>query len=261
MFIDSHAHLDAPEFQHDRDEVIARARDAGVELMLNIGAGYVRDTSIETALSLAETYECVYLAFGIHPHDATLYQNGWEEKLLQLSEHPKVLAWGEVGLDYHYNHSPRDVQRAVFRRQLQCARQRGLPVIIHTREAEQDTLSILREQWQGSGLSGILHCFTGTLDLAEACIEMGFYVSFSGILTFKNAADLRAIAQQLPLERLLIETDCPLLAPAPMRGRRNEPSYVRYVARQLAHARQMSEQQIAAVTSANFRRLFGLNTD
>jgi TatD DNase family protein len=261
MFIDSHAHLDAPEFNEDRDDVISRARDAGVEMMLNIGAGYVRENSIDTAIALAEKYDFVYLAFGIHPHDAKLYDDTWEDKLLKLSEHPKVLAWGEVGLDYYYDNSPREIQRDVFRRQVQCARERRLPIIIHTRDAEDDTLAILREEWQGSDLSGILHCFTGTLDFSQACVEMGFYVSFSGILTFKSANDLRAVAQQLPLDRLLIETDCPLLAPVPMRGKRNEPLYVRYVARQMAEARGMDEEEIGFMTSANFRRLFRLQED
>jgi TatD DNase family protein len=258
MFIDSHAHLDAPAFDADRAEVLRRAVDGGVKLILNIGAGYIQDSPLEKAVTLADQYEFIYLAFGFHPHDARLYNQEWEEKLIRLAEHPKVIAWGEIGLDYHYDHSPREVQRAVFRRQLQLARQRRLPVIIHTREAEPDTLAILRDEWQASKLSGILHCFTGTLEMAEWCMAMGFYVSFSGILTFKNAAELRAVARQIPLARLLIETDCPLLAPMPYRGKRNEPLYVQHVARQLADLRQLGEAEIGRITSANFRTLFKL---
>lgn len=257
-FIDSHAHLDAPQFTGDRDEVVARAVEGGVELILNIGAGYLEAGFPDTALALAEQYEFVYLAFGLHPHDARLYNQEWEERLLKLSEHPKALAWGEIGLDYYYDNSPRQAQRDVFRRQIQLARDRRLPIIIHTREAEADTLAMLREEWQGSGLNGIMHCFTGTGEMAQASIELGFYISFSGIVTFKNAAPLRDVARQIPLDRLLIETDCPLLAPAPVRGTRNEPAYVRHVARQLAELREVSEEDVGRLTSANFRRLFNL---
>ncbi|MBI3951174.1 MAG: TatD family hydrolase [Acidobacteria bacterium] len=261
MLIDSHAHLDAPEFAADREEVIARAVEGGVDLILDIGAGYGQANSLETALALAKQYEFIYLAFGIHPHDARLYNQEWEERLLSLSRHPKVLAWGEIGLDYYYDNSPRGVQRDVFRRQVQLARHRRLPIIVHTRDAEDDTLTILRQEWRGSGLSGIMHCFTGTLDMAWASIELGFYISFSGILTFRNAEALRDVARQIPLERLLIETDCPLLAPVPHRGKRNEPLYVRYVARQLADIRGMTEEEVGDITRSNFRRLFSLPRD
>lgn len=258
MFIDSHAHLDAPAFAADRDEVIARALQGEVDLILNISAGYVEEGFPDTALALAERYDRVYLAFGLHPHDARLYNQEWEERLVGLSEHPKVLAWGEIGLDYHYDHSSSQVQRDVFRRQLRLARERRLPVIIHTRDAEADTLAILREEWLGSGLSGVMHCFTGTPEMAQASVELGLYISFSGIVTFANAEPLRDVARRLPLDRLLIETDCPLLAPVPMRGKRNEPAYVRYVARQLAHLRGLSEEELGRLTSANFQRLFHL---
>lgn len=260
MFIDSHAHIDAPAFDADRDEVIARAVAGGVELILDIGSGYVESGSYDVATTLADRYDFIYLAFGFHPHDAKLYNPEWEQRLLKLSEHPKVLAWGEMGLDYYYDNSPRDVQREVFRRQLQLARDRRLPAIIHTRDAEEDTLAILRDEWQHSGLGGILHCFTGTIGMAQKAIEMGFYVSFSGILTFKNAAELREVAGQLPLDRLLIETDCPLLAPVPYRGKRNEPLYVQEVARQMADIRGLTLEEIGSATSANFRRLFQVDS-
>jgi TatD DNase family protein len=259
MFVDSHAHLDAPEFDADRDEVVSRAVEGGVDLILNIGAGYIDAGSVDRAVHLADQYDFIYLAFGLHPHDARMYNPEWEEKLLKLSEHPKVLAWGEIGLDYHYDNSPREIQRAVFRRQVQLARDRQLPIIIHTRDAEADTMVILREEWQGSGLNGIMHCFTGTPDLAQAGLDLGFYISFSGIVTFRNAEALREVARRLPLDRLLIETDCPLLAPVPVRGTRNEPVYVRYVARQLAELRGLKEEEIGHTTSDNFRRLFNLH--
>ncbi len=259
MFIDSHVHLDAPQFADDRDEVVARAIEGDVKLMLNIGAGYVEQGFPDTALALAEKYDFIYLAFGLHPHDAKLYDQRWEEQLLMLSKHPKVLAWGEIGLDYYYDNSPREVQRDVFRRQVQLARERRLPVIIHTREAEEDTLAILRQDWEGCGLEGIMHCFTGSLEMAQACLDLGFYISFSGIVTFRNAEVLRDVARQVPLERLLIETDCPLLAPMPMRGKRNEPLFVRHVARQLAEIKDLEEEAIGRITNANFRRLFHLS--
>ncbi len=258
MYIDSHAHIDAPAFQADRHEVIQRAQSGGVEVILDIGAGYLEEGTIEIALALAERYDFIYLAFGLHPHDARWYDDRWEERLMDLSTHPRVLAWGEIGLDYHYDHSPRAVQRAVFRRQLQLARQRGLPVIIHTREAEHDTLDLLRQEWQGSGLSGIMHCFTGTEAFARSCLDLGLYISFSGILTFNNADALRRVAQTLPLDRILIETDCPLLAPVPVRGKRNEPFNVRYVAETLGRLRGLTAAAVGQITGENFRRLFHL---
>lgn len=258
MYIDSHAHIDAPAFHADRHDVIQRARSGGVELILDIGAGYLEEGTIDVALALAEQYDFIYLAFGIHPHDARQYDDRWEKKLTELSAHPKVLAWGEIGLDYHYDHSPRAVQQDVFRRQLQLARERRLPVIIHTRDAEHDTLGILQQEWQGSGLGGIMHCFTGTGAFARACLDLGLYISFSGILTFGNAEALRRVAQTVPLDRVLIETDCPLLAPVPVRGKRNEPFNVRYVAETLGRLRGLTPASVGQITSENFRRLFGL---
>jgi TatD DNase family protein len=254
-YVDSHAHLSSPEFDPDREAVIARARAGGVELILEVALSDSR-RGFARAIALAERYEFVYLAIGIHPHDARRYSSALEEKLFALAGHPKVIAWGEIGLDYHYDHSPPERQREVFARQLRLARIRGLPVIIHTRDAEADTLAILREHWQEKGRQGVMHCFTGSANLARTCLEEGFYISFSGIVTFKNAATLRKLLLWVPMDRVLIETDSPYLAPVPHRGRRNEPLYVREVARQLAEIRELFPPDIGRITSYNFRRLF-----
>lgn len=259
MLIDSHAHLDVPNYDADRAEVINRAREAGVEMMLEICGSDVAKGSLDVGLKLAEEYQFIYAAIGLHPHEASLYDEALEQKLLAMSDHEKVIGWGEIGLDYHYDHSPRDTQRRVFRRQLELALERRLPAIIHTREAEDDTIQILRESWAnvgGVGIGGIIHCFTGTQKLADAAIEMGFHISFSGVLTFKNAEELRDVARSAPMERLLIETDCPYLAPLPYRGKRNEPAFVRETAAKLAELKSVSLEEIARLTSGNFKRLF-----
>jgi TatD DNase family protein len=261
MIIDSHAHLDVPNYDADRGEVIARARAEGVDLMLEIAGSDIGKGSLPVGLRLAEEYPFIYAAVGLHPHEASLYDDALEKELIAASAHPKVLGWGEIGLDYYYDNSPRDVQRRVFRRQLGLALERSLPVIVHTRDAEEETLEILDEAWAkpgGSEIGGIIHCFTGTGGLADAAVEMGFLISFSGVVTFKKAEDLRAIAARLPLDRLLVETDCPYLAPIPFRGKRNEPSYVKATARCIAELRGLSFEEVAAATSANFRRLFRL---
>ncbi len=261
MFIDSHAHLDVPNYDADRAEVIDRARAAGVEVMLEIAGSDVGKGSLEPGLRLAEAHEFIYAAIGLHPHEASLYSDQLEKILLDCSHHPKVIGWGEIGLDYHYDNSPRDMQRQVFQRQLELALERRLPAIIHTREAEEDTISILREAWfenGGAEIGGIIHCFTSSQALADAAVEMGFYISFSGVLTFKTAEELRDVARSVPMERLLIETDCPFLAPIPYRGKRNEPAFVVETAKKLAELKQASVEEIARVTSGNFRRLFGL---
>lgn len=261
MFIDSHAHLDVPNYDADRAEVIARARTAGVEIMLEIAGSDVGKGSLATGLRLAEEYDFIYAAIGLHPHEASLYDAQLEKILLDCSHHPKVIGWGEIGLDYHYDNSPRDVQRQVFRRQLEVALERRLPAIIHTREAEEDTISILRETWfenGGAEIGGIIHCFTSSQVLANAAVGMGFHISFSGVLTFKTAEELRDVARSVPMERLLIETDCPFLAPIPHRGKRNEPAFVVETAKKLAELKQTSIEEIARITSGNFRRLFSL---
>lgn len=262
MLIDSHAHLDTPAFDTDRDEVITRARAAGVELMLEIAGSDVAQGSLTTGLTLAEEHDFIYAAVGLHPHEASLYDDALEQQFLQLAAHPKVIGWGEIGLDYYYDHSPRDVQQRVFHRQLELARQVNKPAIIHTRDAEDDTIQMLREAWferGGAQCGGIIHCFTGTQKLADAALAMGFHISFSGVVTFKNAHELRAVAASVPLDRLLIETDCPYLAPVPYRGKRNEPAFVKETATFLAQLRGISFEEMAELTSANFKRLFRLH--
>lgn len=258
MFVDSHAHLDGEEFAEDRDEVIERARSAGVSAILNVGTGDPHSGALQRAIALAEQYPDIYAAVGTHPHDARLFDAAAEELLVTLAANPRVIAWGEIGLDFHYDNSPRDVQMRVFARQLEIARELRLPVIIHTRQAETETIDILRDQWAGTDLPGIMHCFSGSLSLAERALALDFYISFSGIVTFKKAEDLRAVAREVPLERLLIETDCPFLAPIPYRGKRNEPAYVAEVARTLTSIHDTTVEEIGRITKANFARIFGL---
>lgn len=256
MYIDSHAHIEGSEFDVDRDAVIQRALDAGVETIVCVGDGEVAADSHSKAFRLADQYSFIYTTVGVHPHEARLLDVEMYAKLADLSQHPKVIAWGEVGLDYHYDNSPREVQREAFTKQLQIARKRRLPVVVHTREAEADTLAILDREWKDSGRGGIIHCFTGTREFAEAAIELGFLISFSGVVTFKKAEDLRETAKHLPLDKILIETDSPFLAPVPYRGKRNEPAYVVETARCVADARGIELDEFARLTSENFKRLF-----
>lgn len=259
MFVDSHAHIDGAEFDADRDEVIQRACGAGVSLILDVGTGDPNSGAFERAVDLASQSENVYAAVGTHPHDARLYDDAAEDKITKLiNDNARVIAWGEIGLDFHYDNSPREVQVEVFRRQLRSARALKVPVIIHTREAEAETIGALRTEWSGSGLPGIMHCFSGSQWLADNAQQLGLLISFSGILTFKRANDLRAIARSVPLDYLLIETDCPYLTPVPYRGKRNEPAYVVEVARCLAELREIRLEEVGEITSANFARLFGL---
>ena len=259
MFVDSHAHIDGSEYDADRDEVIARARDAGIVAILNVGTGDPQSGSFARAIELAEKHDDIYASIGVHPHDARLFDERAEEGIgLLIQQSKRVIAWGEIGLDYHYDNSPREVQREVFSRQLRLARESKLPVIIHSREAEDDTISILRDQLPDYDRAGVMHCFGGSLAMAQSAMELGFYISFAGVLTFKNAQDLREVAQKLPLDRLLIETDCPYLTPVPFRGKRNEPAYVVEVARCLAEVKEMSIDDVARVTTANFSRAFNV---
>ncbi len=257
MFIDSHAHIDGPEFDADRDEVIQRARNAGVGLILNVGTGDPHGGALERAVELAETHPSVFVALGTHPHDAKLFDSAAEERIHQLlTETSRGLAWGEIGLDFHYDNSPRELQRQAFRSQLRRARKAGFPVIVHTREAEDETVKILNDEWSGAGKQGVMHCFSGSAELAARSLDLGFYISFSGIVTFKSATELRKIAAQVPLDRLLVETDCPYLTPVPFRGRRNEPAYVLEVAACLAEVRGIDLQTLEKATTENFARLF-----
>jgi TatD DNase family protein len=255
--VDSHCHIDGPEYDADREDVIARARDAGVTTMLNVGTGDPGSGAFERAVELAEKYPDIYVAVGVHPHDAKLFDDEAERTLVGLAKQSKrIIAWGEIGLDYHYDHSPRDVQREVFRRQLRIARELNLPVVIHSREADDDTIQILREELAGYDRGGVLHCFGGTLKMAQDAIELGFYISFAGNLTFKKADDLQAIARELPLDRLLVETDCPYLTPVPFRGKRNEPARVVETAKFLAELKGRELEEVGKITSRNFAGLF-----
>ena len=252
MFIDSHAHIDGDDFDTDRKEVIERAHTAGVSTILNVGTGDPHSGALERAVELGKAHESIYTAIGTHPHDARLYDDAAEAKIKNLINNDHVIAWGEIGLDFHYDNSPRDVQIEVFKRQLRAARECDLPVVIHTREAEAETIDIL----QSTECRGVFHCFSGSMELAQRAIELGFMISFSGIVTFKKAGELREVAKQVPLDHLLIETDCPYLTPIPYRGKRNEPAYVVEVARCLAGLHGVDIEEMGRITSENFNRFF-----
>ncbi len=249
--VDSHCHLDDPKFDEDRQETIDRAQAAGVETMMAIGTGQ-GPPDLEAGIRLAERYPFIYATVGVHPHDASKATDETFERLRELTAHPKVLAIGEIGFDYHYDFSPRDTQKAVFVRQLEIAAAAAKPIVIHTREAWDDTLAMLGEHWRGGG---IMHCFSGGEHEAEQALALGFHLSFGGVLTFPKAENVRSAARMTPAERLLIETDCPYLAPIPHRGKRNEPAFLTETVRRLAEVRGQSAEEIAAVTTANFHRL------
>ncbi len=264
IFVDSHAHLEMEQFEADRATVLQRAKDAGIETILAIGSG-TGPGSLDCAIQLAEQHDFIYATIGIHPHEAKLASDTDFEEMAQLAKRFKVIAWGEIGLDYFYDHSPRDLQQQVFLKQLQLAQSARLPVIIHCRPSEgvenawDDCLTLLQDHWAQSGLGGILHCFTGTWDHATRALDMGFMISFAGNVTFPKAQQIRETAKQVPLDRLLIETDSPFLAPVPHRGKRNEPSFVREVARQLGELRGLSTESIGLQTANNFYRFFSLH--
>jgi TatD DNase family protein len=247
-----------PQFDADRDDVIHRARDAGLGLIVCIGTGNPAESSIENTLDLAEKHDFIYAGLGIHPHDARLPDAGYWRKIEGWMGHPKVVLWGEIGLDYYYDHSPREIQKEVFRRQLRMARERRLPVAVHCRDAWPELSGILREEWSGDHPGGILHSFTGDRAQALEGSSLGFLISFSGIVTFKKAEALRDAARALTLDQILVETDCPYLAPVPHRGKRNEPAFVVDVGRCLAGTLQADYQELARRTSSNFRRLTGI---
>ena len=256
MLIDTHTHLDDARYDNDREAMIARAREAGVEAFVTIGCDL--KTSL-AAITLAEQHPFIYASIGVHPHEVKHIQDNWYDEFRRLAKIKNVVAYGEIGLDYHYNHSSPREQRERFREQIQLARELNLPVIIHTREAQEDTITILKEE-KGSEVGGVFHCFSGDAWLAKDALDLGFYLSFSGILTFQNATMLREIARMIPLDRLLIETDCPYLTPVPHRGKRNEPAFVSFVAQQLATIRasepEMSTELIGRLTTRNAKRLF-----
>jgi TatD DNase family protein len=253
MLIDSHCHLDFPDFADERDTIIARALAAGVQRLITISTRVDRFAAVS---ALAEQYGPVYCSVGTHPHQAHEEPEASVATLLSLARHPKCVAIGEAGLDYHYDRSPRDVAARVFRTHIAAARDSGLPLVIHARDADADVAAILEEEMQGGPFAAVLHCFTASKQLAETGIKLGFYVSFSGVLTFKNATELRAIAALVPLDRLLVETDAPYLAPVPYRGKRNEPAFVVETARVLAAVKQIDLSVLAAATTANVLRLF-----
>ena len=262
MFVDSHAHIDGEEFDVDRDEVLKRARERGVRAILNIGTGDPQGGVFERAVRLAEAHEDVYAAVGVHPHDARLFDERAGELLQTLvKSSARVVAWGEIGLDYHYDNSPRDVQREAFARQLHLAREANLTVVIHTREADAETMEILESEYGQTARGGLMHCFGGSYEMAKRALDLGFLISFAGILTFKKAQALRDVARRLPLERLLVETDCPYLAPVPHRGRRNEPAYVVEVAACLAELHNRDVGEVARITSANFTGFFKIEIE
>jgi TatD DNase family protein len=258
IFIDSHCHIDGEAFDGERDEMVQRAKDAGVVAMLNIGTGNPHDGEIEKAVKVAENYENVYASVGVHPHDARLYDDKAEENLINLTKSEKVIAWGEIGLDYYYDHSPRDVQCEVFIRQIRTAKSLDLPIIIHSRDADDETVEILTRECSYENFKGIMHCFGGTAEMAKALMEIGFLISFAGNVTFKKAENLRDAARVVPLEKLLIETDCPFLTPIPFRGKRNEPAFVVHTAQFLADFYGIKIEKLANQTTQNFLNFFNL---
>jgi TatD DNase family protein len=253
MLVDSHCHLDFPDFDADRDALVARARAAGVGTMVTISTRVRRFAEIR---AIAERYERIYCSIGTHPHNAAEEPDVTTDHLVRIAEDPLVVAIGEAGLDYHYDNSPRDAQAEGFRRHIAAARITGLPLVIHARDADDDIASILTEEAGKGAFPAILHCFSSGRGLAMRGLELGLHVSFSGILTFKRADELRAIATDVPMERLLVETDAPYLAPVPHRGGRNEPAYVAETAKVLAEVKGVSPEAIAAATTENFFRLF-----
>ena len=253
MLVDSHCHLDFPDFQADLDAIVERAKAAGIGRMVTISTRVRRFPEL---IRIVERFDEVFCSVGTHPHNADEEQDVTAEELVRLAEHPKVVAIGEAGLDYHYDKSPRPVQARGFRTHVAAARETGLPLVIHARSADEDVAATLEDETAKGAFPFILHCFSSGRALAQTGIRLGGYVSFSGILTFKNSAELREIAAEVPLNRLLVETDAPYLAPVPYRGKRNEPAYVRNTAAVLAETLGMSEDEIATATTANFFRLF-----
>ena len=256
--IDSHAHLEFPQFDEDRESMLERARAAGVATLLAIGSG-TGPERLNAAIPFAEAHDWIYATVGIHPHEAKDATEEHFAKLDTLAKHPKVIGLGEMGLDYFYDHSPRDVQQQVFRRQLGQARAAKLPIIIHCRDAWPDCLEMIEQNWRSTGLGGIFHCFTGTLTEARRGLDMGFMISFAGNVTYPKMQHLRDVARELPLDRILTETDSPFLPPQGYRGKRNEPAYVVEVAKALASVRDLSLDESAAITAQNFRRFFALD--
>ncbi len=253
MLVDSHCHLEYDSLAADADGVMARAKDAGVGFCVTIGT---KLANFPKTRAVAERFANVWCSVGVHPHEAAAEPLTDAEPLIERTQDPKVIGIGETGLDYYYDHSPRDEQAANFRVHIDAARRTGLPLIVHTRDAEDDTIAILREEMEKGAFTGVLHCFTGSQKLAKAGLALGFYVSASGIITFKNSEALRAVFREVPPDRLLVETDSPYLAPAPHRGKRNEPSFVAHTAAALAAVKGVTQDEIARTTTDNFFLLF-----
>jgi TatD DNase family protein len=280
MYVDSHCHLDGPKFAPDREQVLARAREAGVEALVAIGNGSGPD-DVACGIRLSEYYDTakqqvprsarndnsvrIFATIGIHPHEAALAEERHFEEMEKLARDPRVIAWGEIGLDYFYDHSPRPVQQKVFVRQMELARAARLPIVIHNRPSDnsenawEDLFRLLREHWQSSGLGGILHCFTGAVAHARAGMDLGFLISFAGNVSYPKAVSIREAAAQIPLQQMLIETDSPYLAPVPHRGKRNEPAFVAETARHIGELREISGEEVGAATTENFYRFLRLD--
>lgn len=254
MLFDTHTHINAEQFNEDREEVIQRALDEGVKEMVVVG--FDRET-ISGAIELAEQYDFVYAAVGWHPVDAIDMTEEDLKRIEELASHPKVVALGEMGLDYHWDKSPKDIQKEVFRKQIRLAKKVKLPIVIHNREATNDIVEILEEEG-AEEVGGIMHCFSGSPETAKRCVDMNFYISLGGPVTFKNAKKPKEVAVEIPVEKLLVETDCPFLAPHPHRGKRNEPALVKLVAEQIAELKGMDFEELAQKTSDNARQLFGI---
>ena len=255
MLIDSHCHLDYLERDgQDLDEVIARARNAGVEAMVTIST---KISGFPQVLSIAERYDNIYCTVGVHPHEAEAEPDVTADQLVDLANHPKVVGIGETGLDYFYEHSPRELQKRSFIAHIEAARRTQLPLIVHTRDADEDTVDILQSEYRRGAFPGVIHCFSSTRELAEKSVEIGFSISLSGIVTFKKAEEIRETVRALPVESLIVETDAPYLAPVPHRGRKNEPSFVAHTADAVADLKGMALADFAAASTANFYKLFG----
>lgn len=254
MLVDSHCHLDFPDFADELDDVVSRARSAGVGTMVTI---CTRLSAFDQVLAIAERHDDIWCSVGVHPHEAAAEQDVTIDRIVELARHPKVVGIGEAGLDYFYDHSPRQRQQDVFRLHIRAARATGLPLIVHSRNADAETLALLAEPHEGAGpLSGVIHCFSSTRVLSRGALDLGFYISLSGIITFKNAEELRQIATEVPADRLLVETDSPYLAPVPKRGKRNEPAFVAHTAARVAELRGVEAGTLAQQTTDNFFRLF-----
>lgn len=254
MLFDTHAHLNATQYEEDLLEVIQRAQEEKVTNIVVVG--FDRET-IEKAMELTNKYDFIYAAIGWHPVDAIDLTDEHLHWIEELASHPKVVAIGETGLDYYWDKSPKEVQKEAFRKQIHLAKKLNLPIIIHNRDATADVVEILQQE-KAEDVGGIMHCFTGSAEVAQQCMDMNFYISFGGPITFKNAKKPKEVAMEIPLDRILIETDCPYLTPHPFRGKRNEPSYVKYIAEQIAELRGLSYEEVAKITTENAKRLFGI---